>query len=90
MAKKQTRIVLPRHAHISASVYNAVRLDGVVKNPIYCVAALFYSFKHTTCMAFLSKKRYALVIEFFDPSNMNWAIQYLLRVYQTWMNWPEK
>ena len=58
------------------------KIDGVVKNPIYCVAALFYSFKHTTCMASLAKKRYALVIEFFGPSNMNWAIQYLLRVYQ--------
>jgi len=33
-------------------------------------------------MASLPKKYYALVIEFFDPSNMNWAIQYLLRVYQ--------
>ena len=48
--------------------------DGVVKNPIYCVATLFYSFKHTTCVASLAKKRYALVIEFFDPSNINWAI----------------
>jgi len=26
MAKKQTRIGLPGHAHIRASVYNAVRL----------------------------------------------------------------
>jgi len=41
-------------------------------------------FSARTGMASLPKKRCALVMEFFDPSNMNGAIQCFLRAWPHW------
>ena len=58
---------------------------GVVKNPNYCVAALFYSFKNTTCMASTRKKMPQLGYRIFWLIEYEWPHLYLLGSF-VWSN----